>query len=129
LANTIAINAAASITHDNGFHIKPRNLRTLFSCTTEVNTSQESQHIILMQTVFSRKNFLKKIQIEREKKINPLKKKERPRFNIRDSEKAINICASTKTIIAHAQHQHETVTIKWKCEVLLMTKFWNTDGS
>jgi hypothetical protein len=34
LANTIAINAAASMTHDNGFHIKPRNLRNLFSCTT-----------------------------------------------------------------------------------------------
>jgi hypothetical protein len=33
LANTIAINAADSITHDNGFHMKPRNLRILFSCT------------------------------------------------------------------------------------------------
>jgi hypothetical protein len=33
LANTIAISAAASITHDNGFHMKPRNLRNLFSCT------------------------------------------------------------------------------------------------
>jgi hypothetical protein len=31
LANTIAINAADSITHDNGFHMKPRNLRILFS--------------------------------------------------------------------------------------------------
>jgi hypothetical protein len=43
LANTIAINAAASMTHDNGFHIKPRNLRNLFSCTTTtwVNNSQE----------------------------------------------------------------------------------------
>jgi hypothetical protein len=33
LASTIAISAAASITHDNGFHMKPRNLRNLFSCT------------------------------------------------------------------------------------------------
>jgi hypothetical protein len=72
LANTIAINAAASITHDNGFHIKPRNLRTLFSCTTEVNTSHESQHIILMQTVFSRKNFLKS---EEKRKLIHLRKK------------------------------------------------------
>jgi hypothetical protein len=32
LANTIGISAAASITHDNGFHMKPRNLRNLFSC-------------------------------------------------------------------------------------------------
>jgi hypothetical protein len=32
LANTIAISAAASITHNNGFHIKPRNLRNLLSC-------------------------------------------------------------------------------------------------
>ncbi len=35
LANTIAINAAASITQDNGFHMKPKNLRNLFSCNRQ----------------------------------------------------------------------------------------------
>jgi hypothetical protein len=28
----MAIIAAASITHDNGFHIKPKNLSILLSC-------------------------------------------------------------------------------------------------
>ena len=32
LARTIAIIAAASITHDNGFHIKLKNFKNLFSC-------------------------------------------------------------------------------------------------
>lgn len=32
LARTSAIIAAASITHDKGFHIKPRNFKNLFSC-------------------------------------------------------------------------------------------------
>lgn len=31
LASTIAITAAASITHDKGFHIKLRNFKNLFS--------------------------------------------------------------------------------------------------
>lgn len=31
LARTIAITAAASITHDNGFHMKLRNFNILFS--------------------------------------------------------------------------------------------------
>lgn len=31
-ARAIAIMAAHSITHDRGFHIKPKNLRNLLSC-------------------------------------------------------------------------------------------------
>jgi len=34
LAKAMAINAAASMTHDNGFHINPRNLRILLSCSS-----------------------------------------------------------------------------------------------
>lgn len=32
LASAIAMIAAASMTHESGFHIKPRNLRSLLSC-------------------------------------------------------------------------------------------------
>jgi len=32
LAKAMAIMAAASITHESGFHIKPRNFSNLFSC-------------------------------------------------------------------------------------------------
>jgi acid phosphatase family membrane protein YuiD len=32
-ANAIAMIAAASITHDRGFHMNPKNLRNLLSCS------------------------------------------------------------------------------------------------
>lgn len=32
LANTMAMMAAISMTHDSGFHMNPRNLRSLLSC-------------------------------------------------------------------------------------------------
>jgi len=55
LANTIAINAAASITQDNGFHMKPKNLRNLFSCTTDqkLRNSSEKSNLDSHLEVFS----------------------------------------------------------------------------
>lgn len=35
-AKAIAMMAAASMTHDKGFHIKPKNLRILLSCLQNV---------------------------------------------------------------------------------------------
>lgn len=35
LARAIAMMAAASMTHDKGFHINPKNFKTLFSWNTE----------------------------------------------------------------------------------------------
>ena len=37
-ANAIAMTAAASMTHDRGFHMKPKNFRNLLSCYRELNS-------------------------------------------------------------------------------------------
>jgi hypothetical protein len=44
----IAMMAAASITHDKGFHMNPRNLRNLDSCTQEETNACEHKNNILL---------------------------------------------------------------------------------
>jgi hypothetical protein len=44
----IAMMAAASITHDKGFHMNPRNLRNFDSCTQEKTNACEHKKTILL---------------------------------------------------------------------------------
>jgi hypothetical protein len=48
LVMMIAMMAAASITHDKGFHMNPRNLRNLDSCTQEKTNACEHKNTILL---------------------------------------------------------------------------------
>ena len=41
----MAITAAASITHDSGFHMNPRNLSTLLSCKQNIQLHGANIHI------------------------------------------------------------------------------------
>lgn len=43
-ARPMAMIAAASITHDKGFHIKPRNLRILLSCEHQGEEQRKSRN-------------------------------------------------------------------------------------
>lgn len=58
-AKAIAISAAASITHDNGFHMNPKNFSNLLSCVlSNHNIKRVLQKYIYIYIIRRRRNLL-----------------------------------------------------------------------